>query len=120
MGSPSSKPSTLHFTIVTNKAEAQGLLQEAESIDFYLEECYRSKSNAKSRLHLQYQPNQIAYRDLKFFEVVLENATARIPFRLMKDLREVKFIQLMPSADGGMPHTRPGSLICYPDISRFF
>lgn len=120
MGSPSSKPSTLHFTIVTNKEEARQLLQEAETIDLYLEECYRSKSNAKSRLHLQYQPNTIAYRDLKFFEVVLENATAQIPFRLTKDLTEVKFIQLMPSADGGMPHTRPGNLICYPDISRFF
>jgi hypothetical protein len=26
----------------------------------------------------------------------------------------------MPSADGGMPHTRPQNIICYPDISQLF
>lgn len=119
-GNKVSTPTEIHFTIVTDKEEAQRLLQQAESVDLYLEECYRSKSNAKARLQLQYQPNRIAYRDLKFFEVILENARSQIPFRLKKDLREVKILQLMPSADGGMPHTRPGGIVCYPDVSRFF
>jgi hypothetical protein len=26
----------------------------------------------------------------------------------------------MPTSDGGMPHTRPNDIICYPDISKFF
>lgn len=119
MGSNQSS-SSLHFTIVSNKEDAQQLLNEAESVDLYLEECYRSRSNAKARLQLSYQANRMTYRDLKFFEVVLENAKERLPRRLIEDLREVKLIPLMPSAEGGMPHTRPENLICYPDVSRFF
>jgi hypothetical protein len=42
------------------------------------------------------------------------------PIRLLNDLKHIKIVQLMPSADGGMPHTRPGNIICYPDISQLF
>jgi hypothetical protein len=38
-----------------------------------------------------------------------------IPQRLRMELREVAIIPLMPSADGGMPHTRPSSIICFPN-----
>jgi hypothetical protein len=44
------------------------------------------------------------------------NIKNQIPTKLLTDLHSVKIVQLMPSADGGMPHTRPGNIICYPDI----
>lgn len=120
MGGQHSKPDPLIFTIVTKKDEAQLLLDTAEEIDLYREECYLNKTNSKARLTQGYRANSMTYRELKMFELVLDNAKPLIPRRLKDDLREVKLIQLMPTADGGMPHTRPGGLICYPDISQFF
>lgn len=119
MGAQPSKDHPLQFRIVTLKDEAQQHLDKAEQHDFYLQECYSNKTNAKARQSMNYRANSITYRELKLFEVVLENAMPHIPRRLKEDLREVLLIQLMPSADGGLPHTRPGSVICYPDLSRF-
>jgi len=110
---------SVRFKIIHSKEEAQRLLNEAESKDFYLEECYDSPVNAIARSASIYSPNSVSYKDLKYFEVILENSKNLIPKRLKHDLREIKLIQLMPSAEGGMPHTRPGELICFPDISQF-
>jgi hypothetical protein len=119
MGSQSSKEFPLEFKIVSIKEDAQQLLDRAELIDLYLENCFSNKTNAKARLSLNYHANSMTYRELKMFEVILENAKPLLPHRLKHDLREVHLIQLMPSADGGMPHTRPENVICYPDVSRF-
>jgi hypothetical protein len=110
----------LNFRIVYEKAEAQKLLDEAEKIDFYIEECMEDMSNMKARREYSYSANSMTHKEIKFFEVVLENTKDYIPKRLQYDLEDIKLIQLMPSADGGMPHTRPNNLICYPDISQFF
>lgn len=118
MGSSSSVESPFTFHIVTVKEEAQQRLNDAESMDAYLTTCFQNKANSKARLYLNYRANSITYRDLKTLEVILENAKPLLPRRLTQDLRDVYFIQLMPSADGGMPHTRPGGIICYPDVSR--
>lgn len=120
MGNQQSIISPLELTIVTQKEDAQKLLDLAEKEDGYLEDCYQNKTNSKARISYSYRANSITYRELKMFEIVLENAKPLIPRRLKEDLREVKLVQLMPSADGGMPHTRPRNVICYPDISRFF
>lgn len=120
MGSQPSKSEPLNFVIVTHKEEAQELLNAAEEIDLYREECYLNKTNSKARISQGYRANSMTYRELKMFELVIDNAKPLLPRRLKEDLREVRLIQLMPSADGGMPHTRPGGIICYPDLSRFF
>lgn len=112
--------SSLTFDIVFNKYDAQLLLDEAENKDFYLEECNDNRMNALSRKNTSYTASRMTDRDYKFFEVVVENAKDHIPLRLQQDLKTVYLIQLMPSADGGMPHTRPDSIICYPDITRTF
>lgn len=119
MGIQSSKEYSLTLTIVINKEEAQTLLNAAEDSDRYREECISNSTNAKARFNQGYQANSMTYRELKIFEILLENAKPLVPRRLKQDLHEVKLVQLMPSADGGMPHTRPGNLICYSDLSRF-
>lgn len=119
MGIKPSKESSLFFTIITNKEEAQALLDSAEGTDHYREDCGLNSTNAKARLDQGYYANRMSYRELKMFELIIENSTPLVPRRLKEDLREVRLIQLMPTADGGMPHTRPGNIICYPDLSRF-
>jgi hypothetical protein len=112
--------SSISFHIVYNKLEAQTLLHEAEQKDFYLEECQDDPMNALARRKTAYSANGMTDREYKFFEVVVENARDKIPLRLQQDLKTVYLVQLMPSADGGMPHTRPDRIICYPDITQTF
>lgn len=112
--------SSIVFKIIFNKDEAQELLSDAESQDFYLKKCSEDRNNMIARRECTYATNYMTAKEYKFFEIVLENAKDKIPMRLKNDLSEIKLIQLMPTADGGMPHTRPKQLICYPDISKFF
>ena len=56
--------------------------------------------------------------DMNLYTVSLDSLKDQIPKRLLSELGEISIIQLMPSADGGMPHTRPYNIICYPDISQ--
>lgn len=115
------RPSTsLHFRILSDKKEAQTALDDAEQHDRYLEECNDDRLNRLSRQSTSYAANRLTYHDLKYFEILLENAQDQLPLQLKKELTEVRLVPLMPSADAGMPHTRPGALICYPDLSRFF
>jgi hypothetical protein len=120
MGNSISTPNNLSFILVTDKNQAQHLLNKAEQEDFYLEECHDDKSNSLARRNLTYSPNSIALRDQNYANVFLDGSKSFLPVRLLNDLNEVKIIQLMPSADGGMPHTRPGNIICYADISQLF
>lgn len=110
----------LSFKIIYNKDEAQELLNDAENKDFYLRRCREDRNNMIARKECTYAANYMTTKEYKFFEIVIENAKNKIPMRLKMDLNEVHFIQLMPSSDGGMPHTRPNQIICYPDINKFF
>lgn len=117
----SSMKREIRFQIMYDKEAAQRALDEAEQHDRYLEECNDDRLNRLARANQAYSANRITYYELKYYEVMVDNAARRIPLRLRADLRdEVRLIPLMPSADAGMPHTRPGSIICYPDIARFF
>lgn len=116
----SSEHGSLEFELISNKLEAQAILDKAEQKDFYLEECHDDKSNSLSRRNLTYRANQVSLRDTNYAKSYLEGSYSFIPFRLLSDLKKVFIIQLMPTADGGMPHTRPDNIICYPDISQLF
>lgn len=110
----------LSFKLISDKRAAQDVLNEAEAEDFYLEECHDDKLNSLARRNLTYIANSIPLRENTYANSFLESTQNYLPIRLLNDLKEIKIIQLMPSADGGMPHTRPNSIICYPDISQLF
>lgn len=120
MGNGISNSHNLHFYICSNKNEAQQLLDEAEQSDFYLEECYDDKANSLARKGLTYRANQIGLRDINYATSYIDGTKGYLPLRLLNDLHKITIIQLMPSADGGMPHTRPNNIICFPDISQLF
>ena len=52
---------SVRFKIIHSKEEAHRLLNEAESKDFYLEECYDSPVNAIARSASIYSPNSSRY-----------------------------------------------------------
>jgi hypothetical protein len=114
------RSSNLSFKIIYNKDEAQELLNLADEKDNYIKSCNNDRNNMISRRQCTYSANHMTTKEYKFFQIITENAQNKIPLRLQMDLNEVLFIQLMPTADGGMPHTRPYDIICYPDISKFF
>ena len=120
MGNTSSSPHNLSFTLVCNKADALNLLNISEKKDFYLEECRDDTTNFKARINSSYSPNNISLRDKQYAESFLNGMASFLPGRLLSDLNNINIIQLMPSADGGMPHTRPNNIICFPDISQLF
>lgn len=120
MGNSIVTPTRLKFVIINDKIQANILLDKAEREDFYIEECHDDRANSLSRKDITYTPNAISVRDYNYAITYLESIYNSIPIRLLSDLEEVNIIQLMPTADGGMPHTRPGNIICYPDISQLF
>jgi hypothetical protein len=120
MGNNTSNSYNLKFVVVSDKQKAQTLLDSAETEDFYLEECHDDKVNSLARKNLTYVANSISLRDNNYAISYLDGTKDFLPIRLLNDLRNIQIIQLMPSADGGMPHTRPGDIICYPNIEQLF
>lgn len=108
--------SQLQFKLIDSKQDAIRLLEEAETNDLYLSECHDHRNNSYSRRTLNYAPNTMQNSDV--YKVTLLTMMNQIPEKLKKEVREVNIIELMPSADGGMPHTRAYNIICYPDISQ--
>lgn len=103
---------------VASKEKAHGLLHYAEGTDSYLEKCYASKLNAIARRKCEYTPNTVTVHEQNQINNFLKDINRwRIPLRLRGDLKHINIVILMPSADGGMPHTRPGNVICLPQLS---
>jgi len=120
MGNTTSTTPNLTFRIISDKSEAEQLLTDAEKKDFYLEECFDHPSNAKARAKLSYRPNSFTVHEEHGATLYIDSAKQSLPKRLLTDLKVVYIVQLMPSADDGMPHTRPDNIICFPDISQLF
>lgn len=118
MGSTASQPTSLHFTLISNKRAADTLLREAERKDRYLEECHDDRSNGLARKQMTYAANSISPHEAEQYRAILHNMLPQIPVRLRADLQDIQIISLMPTADGGMPHTRPTNLICFPNLSQ--
>jgi len=113
------RPTThLTFTLIHHKSQAEQLLAQAEQKDFYLTECHDDRSNSYARRQMTYAPNTISPIDVRFYTLQLDVLKDRVPVRLQHDLGPISIISLMPTADGGMPHTRPDAIICYPDIQQ--
>jgi len=120
MGNINSINSKLHFQIISDKTNATKLLESAEKDDFYLADCLDDEKNSLARRNLTYSPNIIGLNDLKHALTYLDGNLSGLPMRFHMDLEKIHIIQLMPTADGGMPHTRPGNIICYPSIAQLF
>jgi hypothetical protein len=120
MGNTLSIHKNLFFKLIIDKNDAIYALNSAEAKDMYLEECNDNTQNSIARTKCNYSPNSIALQEQKYAENYLNMIMSSIPDRLLLDLNKVTIIQLMPSAEGGMPHTRPNEIICYPDISRLY
>ena len=105
------------FNIIQDKNVAQNFLEKAELADFYIEECQDSRANFLARKDLSYAANSISTGEYKYAVAYLNMLKTTLPVRLVNDLKVVTIIQLMPTADGGMPHTRP-NIICYPDFRQ--
>jgi hypothetical protein len=104
---------SLHFIVVPNKQAAQHLLDNAEQKDFYLQQCHDDKRNDLARRHMTYSANLIRPEESQQIQGRMNTFLEKIPRKLRIDLHDISFIQLMPTADGGMPHTRPGNVVCY-------
>ena len=120
MGNTESITRKINIKIISDKIIAKDLLDKAEHIDKYLQTCFDDKANYIARRSMTYFPNQISLRDTNYGITYLEGMKEQLPMRLSMELGDINIIQLMPTADGGMPHTRPGDIICYPDISQLF
>ena len=106
--------------ILTPKKEAVKLLEKAEDIDGYLAECEDSALNSSARRHCNYTPNDPSPGEIQHLQEYLSTVSKHIPIRLRRELSTVHIVCLMPSADGGMPHTRPNNIICCPHITQIY
>jgi hypothetical protein len=111
-------PSHLKFIFIDTKRVATQLLLDAEDIDYYLTTCYSNPINAKARRRLNYAANMVSPVDAAHYQSILDKAIPQLPMRLRMDLHAVAVVPLMPSADGGMPHTRPHSTICFSQLEQ--
>lgn len=111
-------PTHLKFIFIDTKRIATQLLIDAEDIDSYLTTCYTHPINAKARRQLNYAANKVSPSDVSHYQSILDRTIPLLPMRLRMDLHTVPVIALMPSADGGMPHTRPHSIICFSQLDQ--
>lgn len=95
-------------------------LIKAEKIDNYLYFCSLNELNKKARENLQYAPTQFSEREKNYIHSFFNEINIHIPIKLRVDIKEVKIIPLMPTADGGMPHTRPNNIICYGNVNQIY
>ena len=105
---------------MVQKSDAIILLQQAEQIDQYLSECDDDWVNFLARKHNMYAPNTISTTDtVDYYNSLFKRLSYYLPKQL-HNVGDIKIVVLMPTADGGMPHTRPPNIICYPNISTSY
>lgn len=100
------------FFRVLNYEESVDALKEAEHTDRYNELVGYSSSNQYARLDGPYTPYDLTPDEIMKMEEHLQTIQTQIPQRLLKSLEFINVICLVPSAESGMPHTRPGNIMC--------
>jgi hypothetical protein len=102
----------LQFFLLDEKA-AITALKEAETIDNYINYINTSRTNSYARRSARYEPLQLSKEEyIQYGSVLSETIQAIKYFPPIKNT--IKFVILHETADGGMPHTRPGNIICLP------
>lgn len=103
----SSQPREIH---ILSAHEANELLARADLIDNYRHRCSTCAVNRKAREGQDYTGRQPTSQAIDF-----QRAINTFPDWLQNYLPPILYIAfLAPSADGGMPHTRPSNIICLP------
>ncbi len=117
----------LIFKICSPSTSPTLYLLNSESNDEYFKDCNSSPKNIKARKgDVVYTGNKISPVEYNYLDTYLETVYNTLPKRLLNDLGKVRIIQLMPSSEGGMPHTRAGDsssidgIICFPNISQIY
>jgi hypothetical protein len=96
-------------------AEARAALEEAEAQDNYRWRCASCAANTTARQSMDYSPRD-PEADFQYNMMVAGEA---MPTWLKRGMPlRLRAAMLANSADGGMPHTRPGGLICFPQYFK--
>lgn len=106
-----SQMAQFNFHIATG-AEGAAALSAAERQDEYLAQIQQNKANATARKSMTYAVNRLSMSQVELLKDKIQEFVPGLPSRL-RSLRPT-IVPLMPSADGGMPHTRPSDLVCLP------
>jgi hypothetical protein len=117
MGSIISTPNNMSGVMILNKFECHNELINAESVDKYLELCSKSWANSSARSSNNYNAYTLTDVEINAYFKLFNEYLRYLPPRLLSDINFIKICILMPSADNGFPHTRPGNLICFPHAS---
>jgi len=100
--------------ILLNKEDGQTALMNAEKGDSYRFLCSKHKANLIARRDQQYEAYGAPTDYTIVIEETLKASVKYLPRKLQDEIGGVNVVILYPSADGGMPHTRPQSTICFP------
>ena len=114
MGTTPSRPESPTFFKVANPKDAATYLQLAEDQDGYLEAVHQSRANAFARQEMTYAANKLSPRDAEALQERINSFLPSLPPKFQEDHIRPLITSLMPSADGGMPHTRSPNLVCIP------
>ncbi len=97
-------------------ADAREALVAAEEVDEYRAACERCAQNKAARRLMDYSarapPADLQYNLLRLAEGMPAWLKRTLPHR-------IGVACLASSADGGMPHTRPGPVVCFPQYFPF-
>lgn len=104
---------TLFFHVSETKQESADYLARSEQIDSYLTTCFKS-GGQNGNIRREYFPAIIDKETIKKTYNYLTGIYAQIPEKLRTELKEVVIVYMMPTADEGLPHTRPQNVICLP------
>jgi len=107
----SQQEQNLYFHI-TIGSEGSAALAAAERQDHYLEQVANNRANRIARQSMTYAPNRLTMSQQIVLDNRLREFVNNVPY-ILRSLT-VTIVPLMPTADGGMPHTRPSDLVCLP------
>lgn len=99
--------------LVLAREQAAAYLQRAEDQDGYLAACKAHPANAAAR-RAGYGANTIPWPYMEQLSSLL--SSLRLPRRL-QNMGRIPVVHLLPSSDGGMPHSRP-NLVCVPLLEQ--
>jgi hypothetical protein len=102
---------TLVFHIASG-VEGSAALTAAERQDGYLAQVQRNRENREARKTMNYAANRLTMSQVDILNDKIKEFLPHIP-PVLRTLKPT-IVPLMPSADGGMPHTRPADLVCLP------
>ena len=97
---------------IASGIEGSAALAAAERQDSYLSQVAQSRENSAARQAMIYAANRLTMSQIDVLNDKIQDFLPHIPL-ILRTLKPT-IVPLMPSADGGMPHTRPSDLVCLP------